>query len=147
MGLWKDLGVGKAFGQAARYTVGGYKKTFKQMAKEGGISAADLAFLKKVKSGRNIPQWVKVAVLKRDKHRCRLCHRSLSRHPKLVEFDHIKPFSKGGKNTVNNVQVLCLACNRKKSDKLICKPFKTRKKKAHKRKRHRRSSSIFDIWG
>jgi len=35
-----------------------------------------------------------------------------------LEFDHVIPVSKGGSNTVENVQLLCRRCNGKKSDKI-----------------------------
>lgn len=34
-----------------------------------------------------------------------------------IEFDHIIPVSKGGANTVRNIQLLCQECNRAKSNK------------------------------
>lgn len=36
---------------------------------------------------------------------------------KEMEADHIKPWSQGGKTNLSNGQMLCKACNRKKSDK------------------------------
>lgn len=36
---------------------------------------------------------------------------------KEMEADHIKPWSKGGKTVAENCQMLCLECNRRKSDK------------------------------
>jgi 5-methylcytosine-specific restriction endonuclease McrA len=34
------------------------------------------------------------------------------------EHDHIMPVSKGGVNTIDNIQLLCVACNRTKRDML-----------------------------
>jgi 5-methylcytosine-specific restriction endonuclease McrA len=34
-----------------------------------------------------------------------------------LEVDHIKPISKGGKTVLNNLQTLCMDCNRGKSNK------------------------------
>lgn len=36
---------------------------------------------------------------------------------KEMEGDHIIPWSKGGKTTIENLQMLCRACNNTKSDK------------------------------
>lgn len=33
--------------------------------------------------------------------------------------DHIIPLSKGGTNELNNIQILCLKCNQKKSNKIL----------------------------
>ena len=35
---------------------------------------------------------------------------------KEMHADHITPWSKGGKTTPDNCQLLCAACNRRKSD-------------------------------
>jgi 5-methylcytosine-specific restriction endonuclease McrA len=58
---------------------------------------------------RSIPQDVKIAVAARDGGRCRQCGSTTDLH-----FDHVIPWSKGGANTVANIQLLCGPCNRRK---------------------------------
>ena len=47
---------------------------------------------------------------------CAICGKRLSSINEC-HFDHIFPFAKGGKSTVDNCQILCISCNLKKSDK------------------------------
>jgi 5-methylcytosine-specific restriction endonuclease McrA len=61
---------------------------------------------------RRIPQDVKIAVSARDGGSCRQCGSTQNLH-----FDHIIPVSRGGANTVANIQLLCGPCNRAKSAK------------------------------
>jgi hypothetical protein len=58
---------------------------------------------------RAIPQDVKIEVAVRDGGRCRQCGSN-----KELHFDHVIPWSKGGPNTVDNIQLLCGTCNRHK---------------------------------
>lgn len=62
---------------------------------------------------RHIPDAVKRTVWDRDGGRCVRC-----REDDYLEFDHIIPRSRGGANTVNNVQLLCRRCNSLKSDRI-----------------------------
>lgn len=62
---------------------------------------------------RGIPSDVQKEVWKRDGGRCVKCGSSKDLH-----FDHIIPFSKGGSNTVENIQILCARCNIRKSDRI-----------------------------
>ena len=62
---------------------------------------------------RHIAQDIKNAVWQRDGGRCVQCSAET-----YLEFDHIIPFSKGGANTLNNVQLLCRKCNSEKGDKI-----------------------------
>lgn len=61
------------------------------------------------RNSRLIPQAVKIAVAARDGAMCRQCGSTDDLH-----FDHVIPWSKGGANTVNNIQLLCGPCNRRK---------------------------------
>ena len=61
------------------------------------------------RNSRSIPQDVKIAVAVRDGGRCRQCGSTQELH-----YDHVIPWSKGGANTVNNIQLLCGSHNRAK---------------------------------
>jgi uncharacterized protein YneR len=60
-----------------------------------------------------IPEDVRIFVWKRDDGRCVQCGSQEN-----LEFDHVVPVSKGGSNTARNIQLLCEACNRRKSDSI-----------------------------
>jgi 5-methylcytosine-specific restriction endonuclease McrA len=95
------------------------------------------------KLGKNkarIPHYLRVAVAIRDEFTCQNCGevgdfcleagRVLGKEKEAVnwdctlyrripmEIDHIIPKSKGGKAKLDNLQLLCRKCNRKKKDKL-----------------------------
>jgi predicted restriction endonuclease len=67
---------------------------------------------KKNKRSRYIPASIRVSVLTRDNYKCRFCGRSSTKIQ--LEVDHIKPFSQGGSHEINNLQTLCIDCNRGK---------------------------------
>ncbi len=66
---------------------------------------------------KRIPDRMRLEVLKRDKFTCVNCGRSPSKYPELdidvvrLELDHVVPFSKGGKDTIDNFRTLCRECN------------------------------------
>ena len=60
-----------------------------------------------------IPSDVANAVWNRDGGKCCYCGSKSD-----LEFDHIIPISKGGATTFRNLQLLCKACNLKKSDNI-----------------------------
>jgi hypothetical protein len=62
---------------------------------------------------RQIPDHVKQEVWARDGGRCVRCGAQ-----DYLEYDHVIPFSRGGANTVANVQILCRRCNNLKSDRV-----------------------------
>ena len=65
---------------------------------------------------RLIPRDVMLKVVRRDGQICQECNEPV--RDDEVEFDHIIPFSKGGTSTPENLRLVHVACNRKKSDSL-----------------------------
>jgi hypothetical protein len=57
------------------------------------------------------------AVLARDQWTCCSCGRSARQDGVLLEVDHIVPRSRGGSNTLENLQTLCKKCNLGKSNR------------------------------
>lgn len=57
---------------------------------------------------RYVPKMVQAEVWRRDRGECTKCHSTYA-----LELDHIKPFSVGGKTTVENLRLLCRACNQR----------------------------------
>lgn len=64
---------------------------------------------------RKFPDHIKQEVYDEQKGMCKKC----GKHFQLsdMEADHIIPWSKGGKTNIDNCQLLCMSCNRSKSDK------------------------------
>jgi 5-methylcytosine-specific restriction endonuclease McrA len=65
-------------------------------------------------SGRAIPRDIMLKVVRRDNYICQICHNHVPDDE--IELDHIIPISKGGPTNVENLRLLCRACNRKKSN-------------------------------
>ena len=65
---------------------------------------------------RYISETTKKVVFSRDGGVCQCCGSSQS-----LEYDHIMPFSCGGQSVVSNIQLLCMTCNRSKSNSCYCK--------------------------
>lgn len=69
------------------------------------------------KTKRDINLKMRFLVMKRDNFKCCLCGRSPATTPGLeLHMDHVKPWSKGGETTIDNLQTLCSDCNLGKSD-------------------------------
>ena len=62
---------------------------------------------------RSIPDRVRAAVFARDNHQCVWC-----RSTEDLCLDHIYPWSKGGLDTVQNLQLLCRPCNSSKGARI-----------------------------
>ena len=65
------------------------------------------------KSRKQIPDHVRQEVWQRDGGQCVRCGAE-----EYLEFDHVIPHSKGGADTVRNLQLLCRHCNNEKSDRI-----------------------------
>jgi len=63
---------------------------------------------------REIPELSKKIAFVRSNGRCVKCGTNES-----LQYDHILPYSKGGNDNPENVQLLCAKCNRRKSDKIV----------------------------
>ena len=64
----------------------------------------------------NVPETIRYDVLVRDGRKCLLCGR-MPKDGIRLEVDHILPRSKGGSNSMDNLQTLCAPCNRGKSNR------------------------------
>lgn len=65
---------------------------------------------------RYISETTKKVVFTRDGGVCQCCGSSQD-----LEYDHITPFSCGGTSVASNIQLLCMPCNRSKSNSCNCK--------------------------
>jgi hypothetical protein len=71
-----------------------------------------------MKDKRDIPDGLRYKVLKRDNFKCVTCGSSPANNTgTILHVDHIIPFSKGGKTTIDNLQSLCQECNLGKSNR------------------------------
>ena len=69
------------------------------------------------KTKREINLRLRFTVMERDNFTCRMCGRSpATTHGVKLQIDHIKPWSKGGETTIDNLQTLCSDCNLVKSN-------------------------------
>lgn len=68
------------------------------------------------KHSRIIPREVILKIVRRDGQICQKCNQPVSDNE--VEFDHLIPYSRGGKSTVENLRLVHKNCNRRKSNSL-----------------------------
>lgn len=65
------------------------------------------------RKSRHISRDMVAEVMRRDRGRCVLCGAEMD-----LQIDHKIPYSRGGLNHVDNLQVLCRPCNQSKSNKM-----------------------------
>lgn len=58
---------------------------------------------------------VKMAVWEKQNHKCAICGKEFDYA--FMEGDHITPWREGGRTTIDNCQMLCRECNRRKGSK------------------------------
>lgn len=63
---------------------------------------------------RAFPESIKTAAYEQQQGICKICGKHFAYDE--MEADHITPWSQGGKTTLENCQMLCVECNRRKSD-------------------------------
>ena len=80
---------------------------------------------------RQISKSEKNEVWERQNGKCARCHKQLI--PSATQYDHIKPYAKGGETDTSNIQALCANCHSKKTNKDRVKEIK--QKRAHKKER------------
>lgn len=64
---------------------------------------------------RAFPEDIKLAVWEKQNHVCPLCNREFDYE--FMEGDHITPWREGGRTVMENCQMLCRECNRRKGAK------------------------------
>ena len=64
---------------------------------------------------RAFPEDIKLAVWEQQRHRCKICGKEFDL--KFMEGDHITPWHDHGRTVVENCQMLCRECNRRKGAK------------------------------
>lgn len=89
------------------------KRRIREIKKQAMAELREEGIIEEARTREPIPQEVQDAVWRRDGGRCVKCGSQEN-----LEFDHIIPFSKGGSNTIRNIQLLCEKCNRSKSNKI-----------------------------
>lgn len=60
-----------------------------------------------------IPKWIRREVYERDGHKCVKCGTT-----ETLTLDHIIPWSRGGDDTVENLQTMCRPCNSRKGNRV-----------------------------
>ena len=85
-----------------------------EVQKKSGIYEYLLTGQKKTLNLRTFSEDEKMTMYHRQKGLCAICGKPFSIGE--MHGDHIVPWSKGGRTTLENGQMLCAACNRAKSD-------------------------------
>jgi len=101
---------------------GGYRRLIKKIIdfQSEKISEAQLTekYIGRKKNRKMISAGRRHDVFKRDRYRCAICGKSSKEDDIKLEVDHIIPVAEGGTDDLDNLQTLCIDCNRGKKDKI-----------------------------
>ncbi|MCH7494434.1 HNH endonuclease [bacterium] len=117
-GIHRYLKRETGIGPAERVFLSGVTEAIALAQKAGGgilvkPQGYERVLERKSARSRSISADVKRFVWERDEGACSICGVTADLH-----YDHILPFSKGGANTVENIQILCSICNLAKGAKI-----------------------------
>ncbi len=120
---------GEMVGPISKFTHHPYSKRFgswlnamrafvKEINRETQIEGTSKVSIRAQGRGPRDPSLrVRFLVMNRDNFKCRHCGRSPATDPSIVlHIDHVTPWSKGGRTTIENLQTLCQHCNLGKSN-------------------------------
>lgn len=78
---------------------------------------ADAAFRSRVVDHGAIVEPVdRDRIIRRDDSTCYMCHRKLGKRD--IHLDHVRPVTRGGSHTEDNIKVSCRPCNLRKGNRL-----------------------------
>lgn len=98
---------------------GSWKEALKlfSMNKNNGELVIKNKFKRPMDKAIKLNDSIRIKVFKRDNFKCKVCGNSPAiDNNTVIEVDHIRPVSKNGKTTMDNLQTLCRSCNNGKKD-------------------------------
>jgi len=126
-GFWKDVEragrTGKGASELLRFYTANKAGTTSKRNIQIRFSTMKTSFLRQTKGlelldpTRFFDRYEKTIIYRRDKGVCQNCGRKVTR--KEYQADHIRAHTLGGSTTVENGQVLCSSCNKKKGAQVI----------------------------
>lgn len=113
--LWYDRYSGTTLDTKALWQRIGELMRDSEVQRSGGIIPYVLTGDERHLDLRAFPDDIKLAVWERQNHLCAVCGKEFD--IEFMEGDHITPWREGGRTVVDNCQMLCRDCNRRKGAK------------------------------
>ena len=113
--LWYDRYSGITLDTKALWQRIGELMRDSEVQRSGGIIPYVLTGDERHLDLRAFPDDIKLAVWERQNHLCAVCGKEFDFE--FMEGDHITPWREGGRTVVDNCQMLCRDCNRRKGSK------------------------------